>query len=139
MRCVFRDCSEPVLPDSHKCAFHKNRRLCSVVGCENQVYARKLCVKHGARKRCAFPKCHAFTQGYVVCPEHHYWQTGSTSRKSPTSSQEETARSPMSFQAQMYATTEPTTEPKDPNLDQFVLSFTPQWIESYDLAWLEGV
>ncbi|EQC26876.1 hypothetical protein SDRG_15299 [Saprolegnia diclina VS20] len=47
MRCVFRDCSEPVFRDSYKCAFHKNRHVCSVMDCDNQVYARKLCVKHG--------------------------------------------------------------------------------------------
>ncbi|KDO27118.1 hypothetical protein SPRG_07829 [Saprolegnia parasitica CBS 223.65] len=131
MRCVFRDCSEPVLPDSHKCAFHKNRRLCSVIGCENQVYARKLCVKHGARKRCSFPKCHAFTQGYAACPDHHFWPQKSSPK---TQQQQQNHGSPYSSSSDSSARPH-----RQEGMDAFVLAFTPQWIESYDLAWLEAV
>ncbi|KDO29622.1 hypothetical protein SPRG_05575 [Saprolegnia parasitica CBS 223.65] len=121
MRCVFRDCSEPVFRDSYKCAFHKNRHVCSVMDCDNQVYARKLCVKHGARKRCSFPKCHAFTQGHTVCPKHQFWLTSRSDAHSTC------------------AGTSYTRELGLENLDALVFECTPQWIDAIDLAWLEPI
>ncbi|KDO27119.1 hypothetical protein SPRG_07830 [Saprolegnia parasitica CBS 223.65] len=139
MRCVFRDCSEPVLPDSHKCAFHKNRRLCSVIGCENQVYARKLCVKHGARKRCSFPKCHAFTQGYAACPDHHVWRSPKASSSPASLPYSPSSVSAYYNHAPMMASTPYALELCKESLDAAVFACTPQWIDAIDLAWLEAI
>ncbi|EQC39435.1 hypothetical protein SDRG_03637 [Saprolegnia diclina VS20] len=122
MRCVFRDCSEPVLSNSDKCAFHKNRRLCSVIGCENQVYARKLCVKHGARKRCSFPKCRAYTQGHAACPDHHVWLPQGLVTTDIAAVQSEQRR---------WLCRE--------SLDAVVVACTPQWLDAIDLAWLDVI
>ncbi|EQC39434.1 hypothetical protein SDRG_03636 [Saprolegnia diclina VS20] len=139
MRCVFRDCSELVLPNSHKCAFHKNRRLCSVIGCENQVYARKLCVKHGARKRCSFPKCRAFTQGHAACPDHHVLRSSKASSPPAAFSYSPSSVAMYHHHAPMVASTPFALEVRKENFDADVFACTPQWIDAIDLAWLEAI
>ncbi|KAF0720473.1 Aste57867_266 [Aphanomyces stellatus] len=55
--CFFNDCTQVVVPGSWKCDFHRNRNRCLVTLCQNQVYARHLCVRHGGKRRCDIPDC----------------------------------------------------------------------------------
>ncbi|KAF0683657.1 Aste57867_24302 [Aphanomyces stellatus] len=70
-RCLFNDCPNPPLtPHSLKCAFHKSRGKCRVDACLNQVYARRLCVRHGGKKLCQRPTCTAHARGNAFCLKH---------------------------------------------------------------------
>ncbi|OQR85999.1 hypothetical protein ACHHYP_11102 [Achlya hypogyna] len=55
--CYFNDCGNLALTDSSKCEFHKHRLKCLMDDCHNQVYARRLCVRHGGKKLCDVPDC----------------------------------------------------------------------------------
>ncbi|OQR90604.1 hypothetical protein ACHHYP_05388 [Achlya hypogyna] len=68
--CVFNDCAAPALADSNKCDFHKNRKMCVVAHCSNQVYARGRCVRHGGKKKCQVPACESYARGGDFCSEH---------------------------------------------------------------------
>ncbi|KAH9110617.1 hypothetical protein LEN26_001704, partial [Aphanomyces euteiches] len=57
IKCFFNDCESPVLPGSWKCYFHRRRGRCLVDNCANQVYARRLCVRHGGRSQCQHENC----------------------------------------------------------------------------------
>ncbi|OQR95037.1 hypothetical protein THRCLA_08035 [Thraustotheca clavata] len=70
MLCQFKSCSNPVMPRSTKCEFHKNRSECSVPHCSNQVFARKLCVRHGGRPVCQFAGCTANAHRRGYCCRH---------------------------------------------------------------------
>ncbi|OQR91974.1 hypothetical protein THRCLA_08830 [Thraustotheca clavata] len=69
-QCVFNDCTAIALPDSNKCDFHKNRKMCCVPACSNQVYARGRCVRHGGKKKCQVPSCESYARGGDFCSEH---------------------------------------------------------------------
>ncbi|CAK4078392.1 unnamed protein product [Aphanomyces euteiches] len=69
-QCYFNDCSNPVLPNSWKCLFHKHRSRCLVAHCQNQVYARKLCARHGGKKQCTFAGCNLNARLGDVCCKH---------------------------------------------------------------------
>ncbi|KDO33689.1 hypothetical protein SPRG_19301 [Saprolegnia parasitica CBS 223.65] len=58
------------LPDANKCDFHKNRKMCVVAHCSNQVYARGRCVRHGGKKKCQVPTCESYARGGDFCSEH---------------------------------------------------------------------
>ncbi|OQS07950.1 hypothetical protein THRCLA_20023 [Thraustotheca clavata] len=68
--CTFNDCENPTIPGSVKCAFHKNRRQCKSKGCNNQVYARNLCVRHGGKKQCHYEGCQSYARGGDYCIQH---------------------------------------------------------------------
>ncbi|CAK4685042.1 hypothetical protein AeMF1_012023 [Aphanomyces euteiches] len=68
--CFFNDCSNDVVPGSWKCSFHKNRSRCLVDDCQNQVYARNLCVRHGGKRRCEAPNCERNVRIGSFCSSH---------------------------------------------------------------------
>ncbi|ETW06839.1 hypothetical protein H310_02976 [Aphanomyces invadans] len=68
--CHFNGCEEKVRPGTQKCTFHRKKGICSVSECRNQVYARGLCVRHGARKPCEFPDCDGFARYGGFCCKH---------------------------------------------------------------------
>ncbi|CAK4079746.1 unnamed protein product [Aphanomyces euteiches] len=68
--CYFNGCNKPALPSSWRCLFHRNRGRCLVTDCHNQVYARKLCAKHGGKKQCAFAGCEMSARLANVCYRH---------------------------------------------------------------------
>ncbi|KAF0711712.1 Aste57867_5121 [Aphanomyces stellatus] len=49
--CIFNDCTDPAMPHSTKCDFHKYREKCCEDGCTNQAFAHHLCASHGGSKR----------------------------------------------------------------------------------------
>ncbi|CAK4085604.1 unnamed protein product [Aphanomyces euteiches] len=67
--CIFPTCLSPAVADSTKCALHKRRSQCKVPSCPNQVYARQVCVRHGAKPECIAPNCtrNARSGGYCSC------------------------------------------------------------------------
>ncbi|KDO21265.1 hypothetical protein SPRG_13564 [Saprolegnia parasitica CBS 223.65] len=70
MSCCFNKCSQPSLPLSNKCAFHRNRRSCQVDDCHNQVFARNLCVRHGGKRLCSYPECLSNARIAGRCARH---------------------------------------------------------------------
>ncbi|KDO27389.1 hypothetical protein SPRG_06976 [Saprolegnia parasitica CBS 223.65] len=46
--CSFAGCNQPPRFGSTKCVTHRNKLQCTFEGCKNQVYARYLCIRHGA-------------------------------------------------------------------------------------------
>ncbi|KAF0691083.1 Aste57867_17621 [Aphanomyces stellatus] len=68
--CFFNDCSNPVLPNSWKCHFHRHRGRCHVDDCRNQVYARHLCGRHGGKKQCKVEGCTLNARLGSVCCKH---------------------------------------------------------------------
>ncbi|CAK4681780.1 unnamed protein product [Aphanomyces euteiches] len=68
--CVFKNCANPAEPSSVKCADHKSRSLCTVPGCENQCYARGLCIRHGAKNICMSSDCATASRSYGFCYRH---------------------------------------------------------------------
>ncbi|OQS06712.1 hypothetical protein THRCLA_01277 [Thraustotheca clavata] len=69
--CMFNGCPNAALPGpGAKCDFHKNRKMCCVKGCSNQVYARNLCVRHGGRKACRIQGCTNTVRGGDLCLHH---------------------------------------------------------------------
>ncbi|OQR82410.1 hypothetical protein ACHHYP_16079 [Achlya hypogyna] len=64
--CDFKGCQRPVDASTgtkHTCAVHKYRRHCAIPLCTNQVYARKLCARHGGKRTCKVDQCCAATTG----------------------------------------------------------------------------
>ncbi|KAF0691082.1 Aste57867_17620 [Aphanomyces stellatus] len=70
LTCFFNDCSNPVLPNSWKCHFHRHRGRCQVDDCRNQVYARHLCGRHGGKKQCKVEGCTLNARLGSVCCKH---------------------------------------------------------------------
>ncbi|KAH9106446.1 hypothetical protein LEN26_012759 [Aphanomyces euteiches] len=68
--CYFNDCNNQVLPGSWKCIFHRHRARCLMDNCQNQVYARNLCVRHGGKKQCEFAGCTLNARLGNVCSKH---------------------------------------------------------------------
>ncbi|OQR83134.1 hypothetical protein ACHHYP_15061 [Achlya hypogyna] len=68
--CFFHGCTSKPLEGSVKCHFHRNRGLCRVPNCRNQVYARNLCVRHGGRHPCASPGCSTNARLGQFCCRH---------------------------------------------------------------------
>ncbi|KAF0720476.1 Aste57867_269 [Aphanomyces stellatus] len=68
--CFFNDCDNPIVPGSWKCEFHKNRSRCLVDACQNQVYARNLCVRHGGKRRCEANGCDRNVRIGTFCSTH---------------------------------------------------------------------
>ncbi|KAF0720471.1 Aste57867_264 [Aphanomyces stellatus] len=68
--CFFNDCTHVVAPGSWKCDFHRNRSRCLVALCQNQVYARHLCVRHGGKRRCDVPDCDRNVRLGSLCVRH---------------------------------------------------------------------
>ncbi|ETV73385.1 hypothetical protein H257_11884 [Aphanomyces astaci] len=68
--CHFNGCTERVRPGTRKCAFHRKKGICHIHNCHNQVYARGLCVRHGARKPCNYPKCEGYARNGGFCTRH---------------------------------------------------------------------
>ncbi|RHX96974.1 hypothetical protein DYB25_003141 [Aphanomyces astaci] len=68
--CTFNDCTNHAIPGSVKCSFHKNRRQCKSKDCNNQVYARNLCVRHGGKKQCHYDGCDSYARGGNYCIQH---------------------------------------------------------------------
>ncbi|OQR91199.1 hypothetical protein THRCLA_09073, partial [Thraustotheca clavata] len=68
--CYFHGCTSKPLEGTVKCHFHRNRGLCRVPHCRNQVYARSLCVRHGGRHPCAHPGCSTNARLGDFCCRH---------------------------------------------------------------------
>ncbi|KAF0686571.1 Aste57867_21631 [Aphanomyces stellatus] len=69
--CHFNGCTNAALAGSYKCEFHKARELCrGALDCRNQVYARGLCVRHGAKGKCAYADCHGNVRVGRFCSRH---------------------------------------------------------------------
>ncbi|KAH9104382.1 hypothetical protein LEN26_008914 [Aphanomyces euteiches] len=68
--CTFNDCNNQAIQGSVKCSFHKNRRQCKAKDCNNQVYARNLCVRHGGKKQCQYEGCDSYARGGNYCIQH---------------------------------------------------------------------
>ncbi|RHZ32017.1 hypothetical protein DYB37_012578 [Aphanomyces astaci] len=49
---------------------HRRRGTCSVTNCTNQVYARQLCCRHGAKKQCIVTGCSLRARLNDVCFKH---------------------------------------------------------------------
>ncbi|OQS04952.1 hypothetical protein THRCLA_20750 [Thraustotheca clavata] len=60
----------PALRDNSKCEFHKHRLKCLHDGCHNQVYARRLCVRHGGKKLCSHSNCERNARLGEFCSLH---------------------------------------------------------------------
>ncbi|CAK4079885.1 unnamed protein product [Aphanomyces euteiches] len=70
MSCFFNDCENAAAAGSWKCSFHKNCSRCLADDCKNQVYARKLCVRHGGKRRCDVPDCDRNVRLGSFCSAH---------------------------------------------------------------------
>ncbi|KAF0682706.1 Aste57867_25191 [Aphanomyces stellatus] len=71
MTCYFNDCTASVKSNAAiKCYFHRHRAICLIDNCRNQVYARKLCVKHGGKRRCQVGGCSANARVGNFCSRH---------------------------------------------------------------------
>ncbi|KDO22484.1 hypothetical protein SPRG_21183 [Saprolegnia parasitica CBS 223.65] len=68
--CLFNECAHPAVPGTRKCSFHKNRIKCHVANCQNQVYARHLCVRHGGKKQCQYEGCVMNARVGNFCSRH---------------------------------------------------------------------
>ncbi|KDO18633.1 hypothetical protein SPRG_15968 [Saprolegnia parasitica CBS 223.65] len=68
--CRFNGCENIALPNLAKCDFHRHRLPCQVHGCNNIVYARKLCVRHGGKPQCRHDGCDANARGGGFCARH---------------------------------------------------------------------
>ncbi|KAF0720472.1 Aste57867_265 [Aphanomyces stellatus] len=68
--CFFNDCDNMSILGSWKCDFHKNRSRCLVDACQNQVYARHLCVRHGGKRRCEAEDCDRNVRIGNLCTFH---------------------------------------------------------------------
>ncbi|OQR91200.1 hypothetical protein THRCLA_09072 [Thraustotheca clavata] len=68
--CYFHGCNNKPMEGTVKCHFHRNRGLCRIPNCHNQVYARNLCVRHGGRHPCAFPGCSTNARLGQFCCKH---------------------------------------------------------------------
>ncbi|KDO21249.1 hypothetical protein SPRG_13548 [Saprolegnia parasitica CBS 223.65] len=68
--CFFQGCTSKPMEGSVKCHFHRNRGLCRINNCRNQVYARSLCVRHGGRHPCAHPGCSTNARLGDFCCRH---------------------------------------------------------------------
>ncbi|KAF0712617.1 Aste57867_4753 [Aphanomyces stellatus] len=68
--CEFKSCTNVAAADSSKCSFHRHRAACSIVGCFNQVYARRRCARHGGKRPCSMAGCGANAQGNAFCVLH---------------------------------------------------------------------
>ncbi|OQS04543.1 hypothetical protein THRCLA_03230 [Thraustotheca clavata] len=68
--CIFNECMKEAVPGSTKCAFHKRRKCCSQHNCNNQAYARDLCVRHGGKRKCAHASCTTAAHGGPFCVAH---------------------------------------------------------------------
>ncbi|KDO21250.1 hypothetical protein SPRG_13549 [Saprolegnia parasitica CBS 223.65] len=68
--CYFHGCTSKPMEGSVKCHFHRNRGLCRISNCRNQVYARSLCVRHGGRHPCAHPGCSTNARLGDFCCRH---------------------------------------------------------------------
>ncbi|KAF0699648.1 Aste57867_9793 [Aphanomyces stellatus] len=68
--CYFKGCSRPTTGDSVKCEFHKQRSICLVQDCRNQVFARNLCVRHGGKKTCRHDGCNENVRLGDLCGKH---------------------------------------------------------------------
>ncbi|EQC25917.1 hypothetical protein SDRG_16216 [Saprolegnia diclina VS20] len=68
--CCFNGCTLAPTPGQAKCSFHKNRGMCSIEACVNQVYARGLCVRHGGRQRCFYHGCTTAARVDGYCSRH---------------------------------------------------------------------
>ncbi|OQR83051.1 hypothetical protein ACHHYP_15182 [Achlya hypogyna] len=68
--CRFNGCNNEALPGVAKCAFHRHRLPCAVEHCNNIVYARKLCVRHGGRHQCSHSGCDANARAGGLCARH---------------------------------------------------------------------
>ncbi|RHY16521.1 hypothetical protein DYB25_002724 [Aphanomyces astaci] len=72
--CFFRSCTAPVddsTPNAWRCKFHRGRSRCLVHDCDNQAYARALCVRHGGKIVCRHPEgCQARARVGDFCPRH---------------------------------------------------------------------
>ncbi|ETW06934.1 hypothetical protein H310_03045 [Aphanomyces invadans] len=68
--CQFKRCGRPALPGAVKCEFHKQRSMCSVRDCRNQVFARNLCVRHGGKKACVHEGCQDNVRVGDLCGKH---------------------------------------------------------------------
>ncbi|OQR94119.1 hypothetical protein ACHHYP_01690 [Achlya hypogyna] len=69
-QCLFKDCAAPALTGLNRCQLHKNRSMCTMPGCMNQVYARYLCVRHGGKRVCAIANCSFYARGGRFCGKH---------------------------------------------------------------------
>ncbi|CAK4681813.1 hypothetical protein LEN26_001812 [Aphanomyces euteiches] len=70
MKCFFNDCENPTANGTWKCTFHRHRSLCLVHNCQNQVYARNLCVKHGGKPKCQAENCTMNSRVGNFCSRH---------------------------------------------------------------------
>ncbi|KAF0699649.1 Aste57867_9794 [Aphanomyces stellatus] len=70
LMCYFKGCSRPTAGDSAKCEFHKQRSICLVQDCRNQVFARNLCVRHGGKKTCRHDGCNENVRLGDLCGKH---------------------------------------------------------------------
>ncbi|KDO18636.1 hypothetical protein SPRG_15971 [Saprolegnia parasitica CBS 223.65] len=68
--CRFNGCSNPAIDALAKCNFHRHRLPCSVARCNNIVYARQLCVRHGGKPKCAHDDCDANARPGGFCYRH---------------------------------------------------------------------
>ncbi|OQR95410.1 hypothetical protein THRCLA_07891 [Thraustotheca clavata] len=69
--CTFDRCSNLVDVPNSKCQIHRFRQKCSVGDCSNQVYARRLCIRHGGKKSCEFPDCQSPARVGIFCSKHN--------------------------------------------------------------------
>ncbi|KAG9405223.1 hypothetical protein AC1031_004331 [Aphanomyces cochlioides] len=68
--CIFNDCPFPAQGRSTKCAAHRNRSKCEAPHCPNQAYARGRCVRHGAKRKCAYDQCQLNRRFGSYCSKH---------------------------------------------------------------------
>ncbi|CAK4171274.1 unnamed protein product, partial [Aphanomyces euteiches] len=70
IKCFFSGCHLDASPGSWKCDLHKHRSRCAVQDCRNQVYAKKLCVKHGGKPKCKVEGCQVTIRVGDYCSKH---------------------------------------------------------------------
>ncbi|KAF0700945.1 Aste57867_8555 [Aphanomyces stellatus] len=66
-RCCFNNCPNAPRPGSTKCRSHHRKGCCQVQACNNQAYARHLCVRHGGRRICTTPLCNGNARSNGRC------------------------------------------------------------------------
>ncbi|KAH9164800.1 hypothetical protein AeNC1_018629 [Aphanomyces euteiches] len=68
--CNVNGCIHPAVANSWRCRHHRHRGLCIVDNCNNQVYARQLCCRHGAKKTCEHNGCTLRARWNNLCYKH---------------------------------------------------------------------